>query len=64
MISNAQQSPCVSMFPQARCVVSEISDDLQCTICLDVPSSSTRVLQCINGHIFCEAPCMEQYLSH
>ena len=52
------------MLSPQNCVVSEISDDLQCTICLDVPSSSTRVLQCINGHIFCEAPCMEQYLSH
>ena len=28
--------------------------ELECTVCLEVPKIETRVLQCNNGHIFCQ----------
>ena len=28
--------------------------ELECTVCLEVPKMETRVLQCNNGHIFCQ----------
>ena len=28
--------------------------DIECTVCLEVPEEDTRILQCNNGHIFCQ----------
>ena len=28
--------------------------ELECTVCLEIPKIDTRVLQCNNGHIFCQ----------
>ena len=28
--------------------------EIECTVCLEVPEEDTRILQCNNGHIFCQ----------
>ena len=33
-----------------RCFISEI----ECTVCLEVPNIGTKILQCNNGHLFCQ----------
>ena len=29
-------------------------NEIECTVCLEVPEEDTRILQCNNGHIFCQ----------
>ena len=31
-----------------------LTSELECRICLEVPKIETRVFQCYNGHIFCQ----------
>ena len=37
----------------------ELTDLIECVICLDTPTQSTRIYQCENGHLFC-GECLEK----
>ena len=28
--------------------------EIECTVCLEVPNTETKILQCNNGHLFCQ----------
>ena len=38
----------------SKAVNKNLTTELECTVCLEVPKVETRVYQCNNGHIFCQ----------
>lgn len=43
----------------AEQVLAELTDLIECVNCLDVPTQSSHIYQCVNGHLFCSL-CLEK----
>ena len=48
---------------QSKVDISCSSDHFECPICMEIPLPPTKILQCVQGHIFCEL-CLNQGLTH